>query len=122
MTSRNPDSDPIRSLLRRVDPARGESLAPEAAARIRLRLDAEAARREGLLPAARRLAWAAMAAVMIAAVVIRFSASPPSPPGEPAAHAPAPVVAAASAEARQVQFVTHGGTRIVWVLSSNLNL
>lgn len=92
---------------------------------LRRRLEAEAALatvRPNRSP--RGLVWAAVAAAAIVVIaVLRFSEGPrqtPLPDSAGIETLPAPVTAADAG--RQLQFVTSAGTRIVWVLSPNLNL
>ncbi len=120
MTAKPPDPSWIRALLRRGDPALGESLAPEEVARLRQRLADEVARHEAPLLGPRRLVWAALAAVLFAAVVLRLRTAAPPAHTEPISAAPA--VLAADVKDRQIHFETPGGTRIVWVLSPKLSL
>ena len=114
-----PDSTRIRDLLRRGDPAQGESLAPEEVAKLRQRLAEESARSEAPLLGPRRLVWAGLAAVLTTAVVLRLRMTAPPAPAEPAV---APAVLTSHVKDRQIHFETPGGTRIVWVLSPGLDL
>jgi hypothetical protein len=113
--------DELTEFLRRGDPAASESMPDHEVAALRARLEEALARRPRPAP---QLAWAALAGAAVlalAAVLLLPMRAPQS--NVPPASAPAPAAAAAPAAIdRQLQFETASGTRIVWVLSSDLNL
>lgn len=128
--ARTPSAPPeIRALLHAGDPWReGGELPPDEVARMRRAVVAEA-RMESRFAATRwRLAPVAAAAGLLAAIFVGYAlrVDPESPP--PGAGADA-VPAATPARGdrghvreQQVQFVTANGTRVIWVLSSDLDL
>jgi hypothetical protein len=65
------------------------------------------------------LAVAALVALMLA---VGITAGSKLPPGDPAPSLAALDVEAPPAELRQLQFSTPGGTRIIWVFNSELQL
>lgn len=114
-------SDELTAFLRRGDPAASESMPAHEVAALRARLEEALGRRPRSAP---RLAWAALAGAAALALAVglllprRAPQSSVPPAAAPAATAPAGPLAID----RQLQFETAAGTRIVWVLSSDLNL
>jgi hypothetical protein len=108
-----------RDLLRTADAAGETALSPEAAASIRRSVVAAVDREPAWAPAWPR-AWA-VAATIVLMIAAGVGAGRRLPPGEPvasnAAHAWQP-----AAERRQLHFSTPGGTRIIWVFNSELEL
>ena len=113
--------DELTAFLRRGDPAASESLPAHEVAALRARLEEALARRPRSAP---RLAWAALAgaAALAVAAGLLLPIRPPQPHGSPVAAPAAAPPSAPAAIGRQLQFETASGTRIVWVLSSDLNL
>ncbi|HKY33919.1 MAG TPA: hypothetical protein VJV23_15420 [Candidatus Polarisedimenticolia bacterium] len=112
----------LRELLRRHDPAAGDP-PPDESETVRLRravVLAAARPRPVSRPGLWGWAGAALAAALLLAALIR-TASRPSP-GVAEAPPPAAPDAVELAVTRQVQMVTPGGTRIVWILNRNLEL
>lgn len=104
----------LRTLLREGDPVtRNGSLDPADAQRMRrIVLDSR--------PVPEPWSWivpvAALTAVtLVAAVAPRFRASPASPA---ASTAPVAAIGTVESERRQLQFVTPGGTRVIWTFDS----
>jgi len=114
-------SDELTGFLRRGDPAASESMPAHEVAALRARLEEALARRPRSAP---RLAWAALAgaAGLALAAALLLPRRAPQPSVSPLAAPAAPDPAAPSVIDRQLQFETAAGTRIVWVLSSDLNL
>lgn len=103
-----------RSLLREHDPA-GRGIDPRRAVEIR-HAAIEVARRaeRSASPWPWRLAFAALAMVLLAAGAVDDGR--PAPAGEET------VAADPAAERRQVQFATPGGTRIIWEINPEFSL
>ncbi|RMH18123.1 MAG: hypothetical protein D6696_13960 [Acidobacteria bacterium] len=112
--------DELRALLRQGDPwTPDEALDGAEVARMRRRvLAAVGDERRAWRP---RLAWIGAAAVALALALgaLRWPAGHPAP--RPAMDLPGNAEAARS-DRRQVRFTTAGGTRIIWTLSSELEL
>jgi len=111
----------LRERLRAGDPLAGATQ-PEAELLARLARRVAALEPQLAAPAWRSLVvpLAVSATAAVAAIaLLSADATRPAPAPEPAATGGA---AADGAEARQVQFETPGGTRIVWVLDPNLAL
>ncbi len=119
MTKHRPDE--ITEFLRRGDPAASESLPAHEVAALRARVEEALTRRPRTAP---RLAWAAFAgaAALALAAGLLLPVRAPQSSGSRVAAPAAAVPAAPAAIDRQLQFETTSGTRIVWVLSSDLNL
>ena len=119
----------LRERLRAGDPLAGATQ-PEAELLARLARRVAALEPQLAAPAWRSLVvpLAVSATAAVAAVALLSTTSRPAPSADATRHAPAPEPAATGgaaadgAEARQVQFETPGGTRIVWVLDPNLAL
>jgi hypothetical protein len=111
-----------------VGAATAERLTPEAAGSMRRTVVAAArarGRKEASFPLERALVFAATVVLMIAAGI--SAGRRPVPEGvEPPVTAPAipsvPAPAATPVPNRQLQFSTPGGTRIIWIFNSDLNL
>lgn len=113
--------DELTAFLRRGDPAASDSMPAHEVAALRARLEEALARRPRSAP---RLAGAALAgaAGLAVAVGLLLPRRAPQPNGSPVAAPAAPALSAPAVIDRQLQFETAAGTRIVWVLSSDLNL
>ncbi|MCH7781197.1 MAG: hypothetical protein IH848_10145 [Acidobacteria bacterium] len=118
-----PQRDEIRELLRQGDPAGNDrGLGADEAARMRRRIVTEATTRKA--PLFRPIPALAAAAIIILVVATgwRFLRPevPAGPDGSKTAAVPGP--AAPERRTRQVQFLTPGGTRIIWLLDSEFEV
>jgi hypothetical protein len=111
-----------------IDPASAELLTPEAARAMRRAVVAAArahAREDASFPLKRALALAATVVLMIAAGISAGRRTNPPVVERPAATPSIPSAPAPDARPvpnRQLQFSTPGGTRIIWIFNSDLNL
>jgi hypothetical protein len=111
-----------------IDPASAERLTPEAARAMRRAVVAVArahAREDASFPLKRALALAATVVLMIAAGISAGRRTDPAVLERPAparSIPSAPARDARPAANRQLQFSTPGGTRIIWIFNSDLNL
>ena len=124
--------DEIRQLLRRGDPAGdGETLAPDEVARLRRKILAEIPSER---PRGWRPAWAlglsvAAAAVLVSIVVFIWTPSSPlrtdrRPVGSHTSATDLTTRGVRTQEraVQQIQFVTPGGTRVIWTLDPDFDV
>lgn len=116
MSDKNPRKNDLRAWLRDGDPADDASLTPEETRRMRQSILAAAPdlRRPRLVP------WAAFAGAVALAALLLLRPEPIL--RDDSTTVRPPVTEAPERTARQVQFTTDSGTRIVWTLDPDFEL